>query len=215
MTEATETVKLCVHAKKLLVPILSTANNVNLNVGQSNIFETNKQELVQKVGELANILTTTNKEDYTTVEIESIQVVVTLAHLLYETVKSWSPTKQVKEEVSEKIKYLEIYIDKLMDVGKREESKKKIDILGEVAKQIGTGKGKSVKRELEKKGFDFNFDFQVAEARSRLVEARKKQEEALKAVEKVYDVFSPVKEDWSKDDFIKQIFGDYANGKSH
>ncbi|EDR30126.1 hypothetical protein EDI_052210 [Entamoeba dispar SAW760] len=206
-TEITDTIKLCEELKSMTNEMINQLNIVKRQVGTDE-FQNGKDNLILKIGEIGNFVTMTNKSDYTNPEIEGLQSIIILTHLLYEVTKTWSTENNVEDELNLKISYLQQQTKKLNQIAITEAPKKKVDILNEVAKQIDLGVGKNITKELEKKGIkDVTIDISIAEARIKLVESRKKQEEALKAIEKIYSILEPVKEHWTKEDFIKACFG--------
>ncbi|BFU22083.1 hypothetical protein EHI8A_045870 [Entamoeba histolytica HM-1:IMSS-B] len=206
-TEITDTMKLCEELKSMTNEMINQLNNVKQQIGTDE-FQNGKDNLISKIGEIGNFVTMTNKSDYTNPEIEGLQSIIILTHLLYEVAKTWSKENNVEDELNLKISYLLQQTKKLNQIAITEAPKKKVDILNEVAKQIDLGVGKNITKELEKKGIkDATIDISVAEARIKLVESRKKQEEALKAIEKIYSILEPIKEHWTKEDFVKACFG--------
>ncbi|EKE38275.1 hypothetical protein ENUP19_0364G0026 [Entamoeba nuttalli] len=206
-TEITDTMKLCEELKSMTNEMINKLNNVKQQIGTDE-FQNGKDNLISKIGEIGNFVTMANKSDYTNPEIEGLQSIIILTHLLYEVAKTWSKENNVEDELNLKISYLLQQTKKLNQIAITEAPKKKVDILNEVAKQIDLGVGKNITKELEKKGIkDATIDISIAEARIKLVESRKKQEEALKAIEKIYSILEPIKEHWTKEDFVKACFG--------
>ncbi|ELP85822.1 hypothetical protein EIN_281930 [Entamoeba invadens IP1] len=207
-SETTETMKLCDSVKVMIKEIVQQFELVKKQPDPES-FKQSRESFTLKIGDIANLVTMTNKSDYTERELESLQTVVLLAHLLYEVSKTWVFEKSVDQEIEQKISYLETNTTKLNNIAKEEATKKKIDVMGEVTKHVDTGKGKNINKELEKFGIkEASVTLAISEARAKVVEYRKKQEDANKALEKLYTLLEPAKGQWTKEDFIKTAFGE-------
>ena len=150
----------------------------------------------------------TNRSDYTEKEKEAYRDVLKLAHVLYFDIKNWTLQEFKNEEVLKKVGWLEYTNTQLRKVADESKDKKKgDDVIGEVIKQITTGKGQTLSRMFERNGLsNSGIEFSMLEARKKIIEAKKAQKEAEDALAAIFKIIEKNKDNYTMDSFTKEVY---------